>query len=56
MGWEASNQGSDSSMTQHASEVASGERFEFGRNWERFLRTLNDEKIAEAVKVSQGHA
>jgi 2-polyprenyl-6-hydroxyphenyl methylase/3-demethylubiquinone-9 3-methyltransferase len=37
-------------MTQHATEVASGERFEFGRNWERFLRTLNDEKIAEAVK------
>jgi SAM-dependent methyltransferase len=37
-------------MTQHATEVASGERFEFGRNWERFLRTLNDEKIEEAVK------
>src|ERR1035437_8173771 len=50
MGWGASNQGSDSSMTQHATEVASGERFEFGGNWERFLGTLNDEKIAEAVK------
>jgi 2-polyprenyl-6-hydroxyphenyl methylase/3-demethylubiquinone-9 3-methyltransferase len=33
---------------QHAQEVAAGERFEFGRNWSRFLETLNDSKIARA--------
>ena len=32
----------------HAAEVASGERFEFGRNWSRFLQTLNPERIATA--------
>jgi len=35
--------------SQFATEVASGQRFEFGRNWSRFLETLNDEKIEEAV-------
>jgi 2-polyprenyl-3-methyl-5-hydroxy-6-metoxy-1,4-benzoquinol methylase len=33
----------------HAREVARGERFEFGKNWARFLATLNDERIAFAV-------
>ncbi len=37
-------------MNQHATEVAIGERFEFGKNWARFLQTLSDEKIEEAVK------
>src|SRR5271166_3574303 len=37
-------------MSQHATEVASGERFEFGQNWARFLLTLNDDKIEEAIK------
>lgn len=32
----------------HTQEVASGERFEFGRNWSRFLESLNDERIAGA--------
>jgi 2-polyprenyl-3-methyl-5-hydroxy-6-metoxy-1,4-benzoquinol methylase len=32
----------------HAMEVARGERFEFGANWERFLKVLNDERIAQA--------
>ena len=34
----------------HAQEVASGERFEFGRNWGRFLSTLDPERIAEAER------
>lgn len=34
--------------TEHAKEIASGDRFEFGRNWSRFLRELNDERIALA--------
>jgi 2-polyprenyl-6-hydroxyphenyl methylase/3-demethylubiquinone-9 3-methyltransferase len=32
-----------------ASEVRSGARFEFGRNWSRFLRQLNDDRISEAT-------
>lgn len=32
----------------HASEVARGERFEFGENWKRFLSVLNDDRIAQA--------
>ena len=36
-------------MSQHATEVAAGQRFEFGKNWAWFLETLNDQKIDEAV-------
>ena len=31
-----------------SNEVARGERFEFGRNWQRFLTTLNEKKIQAA--------
>ena len=31
-------------------EVASGQRFKFGKNWERFLSVIDDERIAEAEK------
>jgi 2-polyprenyl-6-hydroxyphenyl methylase/3-demethylubiquinone-9 3-methyltransferase len=40
--------GSSTYQEQHAREVASGERFEFGENWARFLRLLDDTRIAEA--------
>lgn len=33
---------------QHAAEVSQGERFEFGKNWSRFLETLNEGKIEKA--------
>src|SRR5437899_6784408 len=33
---------------QHAHEVAKGERFAFGANWWRFLKVLNDARIAQA--------
>jgi 2-polyprenyl-3-methyl-5-hydroxy-6-metoxy-1,4-benzoquinol methylase len=33
---------------QHAREVSTGRRFGFGRNWARFLRRLNQLRIAEA--------
>ena len=33
---------------QHADEVASGERFEFGKNWAAFLSILDDERITTA--------
>lgn len=33
---------------QHSNDVASGERFEFGKNWAAFLSVLDDERIAKA--------
>jgi 2-polyprenyl-3-methyl-5-hydroxy-6-metoxy-1,4-benzoquinol methylase len=38
------------SSDQHAREVASGQRFEFGRNWSRFLEALNEDRILEAER------
>jgi 2-polyprenyl-3-methyl-5-hydroxy-6-metoxy-1,4-benzoquinol methylase len=38
----------EKSMSSHDSEVKSGKRFEFGKNWSRFLEILNNERIAEA--------
>ena len=35
-------------MSSQATEVARGERFEFGKNWSRFLSKLNDDRIARA--------
>jgi 2-polyprenyl-3-methyl-5-hydroxy-6-metoxy-1,4-benzoquinol methylase len=40
-------------MSQFAQEVASGQRFEFGKNWQRFLGTLNDHRILEADRSLQ---
>jgi 2-polyprenyl-6-hydroxyphenyl methylase/3-demethylubiquinone-9 3-methyltransferase len=33
---------------QHADEVSSGQRFEFGKNWSAFLTTLDDDRIRRA--------
>lgn len=38
----------DTTSARHAAEVASGDRFEFGRNWARFLTVLNDDRIRQA--------
>lgn len=38
------------STTTHAQGIERGERFEFGRNWTRFLQVLDDERIDEACK------
>ena len=35
-------------VESHAQEVASGQRFEFGENWSRFLVLLNEQRIASA--------
>lgn len=35
-------------MGSHASELAAGQRFEFGENWSRFLGVLTEERIATA--------
>jgi 2-polyprenyl-3-methyl-5-hydroxy-6-metoxy-1,4-benzoquinol methylase len=40
-------------MASHAVEVARGERFEFGKNWTRFLSTLNEPKIVKAEESLQ---
>jgi 2-polyprenyl-6-hydroxyphenyl methylase/3-demethylubiquinone-9 3-methyltransferase len=40
----------DKTKAQHADEVARGERFEFGKNWARFLTVLDDERIAQAER------
>jgi 2-polyprenyl-3-methyl-5-hydroxy-6-metoxy-1,4-benzoquinol methylase len=34
----------------HADEVARGERFEFGKNWTRFLRVLTPERVEAATR------
>jgi 2-polyprenyl-6-hydroxyphenyl methylase/3-demethylubiquinone-9 3-methyltransferase len=33
---------------RHAQEIAGGERFAFGKNWKRFLETIDEDRIAEA--------
>jgi 2-polyprenyl-3-methyl-5-hydroxy-6-metoxy-1,4-benzoquinol methylase len=35
-------------MSTQAIEIAQGERFEFGKNWSRFLNVLDDARIAQA--------
>jgi 2-polyprenyl-3-methyl-5-hydroxy-6-metoxy-1,4-benzoquinol methylase len=37
-------------MDGHTSEVAAGQRFEFGKNWGSFLRTLDEDRIERAVR------
>jgi 2-polyprenyl-6-hydroxyphenyl methylase/3-demethylubiquinone-9 3-methyltransferase len=37
-------------MSKHASEIASGQRFAFGDNWQRFLDRLSPRQIAEAER------
>ena len=39
-----------SDATSHAREVSAGERFEFGKNWSRFLARLTPERIEEAER------
>ena len=35
----------------HQDEIRSGERFDFGKNWTRFLSVVNDSHIAAAEGV-----
>jgi 2-polyprenyl-3-methyl-5-hydroxy-6-metoxy-1,4-benzoquinol methylase len=37
-------------MNVHAEEIARGERFEFGKNWSRFLALIDDKRIDRAKK------
>ncbi|SFV27367.1 class I SAM-dependent methyltransferase [Thermoflavifilum thermophilum] len=36
-------------LTSAEKEIEKGERFSFGKNWSKFLRELNDERIASAM-------
>lgn len=45
----------DSASPDFQREVAAGQRFEFGKNWERFLNVLDDERIARALQSLQEH-
>jgi SAM-dependent methyltransferase len=40
-----------SATDAHAAEVARGGRFEFGRNWARFLTVLDEDRIAAAERA-----
>lgn len=42
-----------STHSQHEIEVRSGQRFEFGRNWSRFLAHMSEQRIADAVASLQ---
>jgi 2-polyprenyl-6-hydroxyphenyl methylase/3-demethylubiquinone-9 3-methyltransferase len=42
-----------SHTADHAHEVIAGERFEFGRNWSRFLHTLTPERVQRAETALQ---
>jgi 2-polyprenyl-3-methyl-5-hydroxy-6-metoxy-1,4-benzoquinol methylase len=37
-------------LARHKKEIEAGERFEFGRNWTKFLRVLNEERMALAER------
>src|ERR1044072_2056758 len=41
-------EGAEAKTSTHASEVAGGERFEFGKNWARFLELLDEGRIRSA--------
>ncbi len=40
-------------MIQHVEEVSAGQRFEFGRNWRKFLDELSEERIRNAESSLQ---
>jgi len=42
--------GAARTLDPHADEVARGDRFEFGRNWARFLALVDDQRIAQAER------
>lgn len=42
-----------SAIEQHRAEVADGKRFQFGKNWAKFLTTLNEQRIMRAEELLQ---
>jgi 2-polyprenyl-3-methyl-5-hydroxy-6-metoxy-1,4-benzoquinol methylase len=51
MGTTSSREMAESNgVSPQAAEIAAGERFEFGKNWARFLRTLDERRIGDAQR------
>jgi 2-polyprenyl-6-hydroxyphenyl methylase/3-demethylubiquinone-9 3-methyltransferase len=50
---ETANVATNTLLDTHAREVAQGERFQFGENWARFLRVLDDSRIVSAERGLQ---
>jgi 2-polyprenyl-3-methyl-5-hydroxy-6-metoxy-1,4-benzoquinol methylase len=46
--YEAEPAGIRSAAVEHLREVAAGDRFEFGENWSRFLKIIDDDRIRQA--------
>src|SRR5215203_6429280 len=42
--------GAGQSERSFEEDIAAGQRFEFGKNWQRFLSVLDDERIVEAER------
>ncbi len=40
-------------MDEHASEVTTGKRFAFGKNWASFLADLDDDRVDSAIESLQ---
>jgi 2-polyprenyl-6-hydroxyphenyl methylase/3-demethylubiquinone-9 3-methyltransferase len=49
LGFNQSINGASVNVSEHEREIKKGERFEFGKNWSRFLALLNDERIEQAT-------
>ncbi len=50
---DTANTTASSESSSHASEIAAGERFEFGENWRRFLASVSEERITTAIASVQ---
>jgi len=37
-------------LSSHSEEISAGKRYTFGKNWENFLKTLDEERICNAEK------
>jgi 2-polyprenyl-3-methyl-5-hydroxy-6-metoxy-1,4-benzoquinol methylase len=46
--YDADPPGVRSTAVEHLREVAAGDRFEFGKNWSRFLTVIDDDRIRQA--------
>lgn len=53
MSSSSNNLSSPVNIDLHANEVATGSRFEFGKNWNQFLALLNESRIQEAENSLQ---
>ena len=48
MNFESTTNSAEVEESSHVAEIRGGNRFEFGENWQRFLSTLDEERIKQA--------